>query len=273
VPAVLPPHMNGSEVVRRFAQACEPLVLGELSDDGPVAETDSCPGIEPGPVMFLPLRQRDSAVGYIAIYRRRGRARYTVADVRVVLMLAAYLSSALECQRLASGAQKNALTDDLTDVYNARFLKAALKREFTRATRHGGELSVILIDVDQMNAHNQENGEMRGSILLREIAGVLASQVRAFDILAKYDDDEFMLLLPETGVDGALQVAERARVAVETHSFSQMTSVAVTVSMGVGSFPREGVDEKAVVAKARRALALAKERGRNRVESLIQKAA
>lgn len=273
VPAVLPPPANGSEVVRRFATSVEPIALGELSDDGPIAEADSCPGIEPGPVMFLPLRQRDPAVGYIAIYRRRGRARFTVGDVRVMLMLAAYLSSALECQRTASGVQKNSLTDDLTEVYNARFLKAALRREFTRASRFGQELSVILIDVDRLSEHNQENGEMRGSILLREIASVLAAQVRAFDILAKHDDDEFMLLLPETGLEGALEVAERARLAVERHTFSQVTSVAVTVSMGVGSFPREGADEKAVVAKARRALALAKERGRNRVETLVREAA
>jgi len=120
---------------------------------------------------------------------------------------------------------------------------------------------------------NQETGELRGSILLREIASVLAAQVRAFDILAKHDDDEFMLLLPETGFEGAMEVAERVRLAVEKHEFSQATSTAVTVSLGVGSFPREGTDEKAVVAKARRALLRAKERGRNRVETLIKEAA
>lgn len=273
VPSVLPPPAGGSEVARRLAQAAEPLVLGELSDDGPVAEADGCPGIEPGPVMFLPLRQRDPAVGYIAVYRRRGRARFTVGDVRVVLMLAAYLSSALESQRMASGVQKQSLTDDLTEVYNARFLKAALRREFLRAGRFGQELSVVLIDVDHLSAHNEESGELRGSILLREIASLLAQQVRAFDTLAKHDDDEFMLLLPETGLEGALEVAERARLAVEKHTFSQATSTAVTVSMGVGSFPREGADEKAVVAKARRALVLAKQRGRNRVETLVREAA
>ena len=273
VPAVIPPPPGGSEVVRRFAESCEPLVLAELSDDGPVLEADGCPGIEPGPVLFVPLRQRDPAVGYIAVYRRRGRARFSVAEVRVMLMLSAYLSFALESQRLSSGAQKQSLTDDLTEVYNARFLKAALRREFLRAGRFGQELSVILIDVDHLSVHNQESGELRGSILLREIASVLVAQVRAFDILAKHDDDEFMLLLPETGIAGGMEVAERVRLAVEKHEFSQATSTAVTVSLGVGSFPREGTDEKAVVAKARRALLRAKERGRNRVETLMKEAA
>jgi len=273
VPAVIPPPQGGSEVARRFAETCEPLVLAELSDDGSVLQADGCPGVEPGPVMFVPLRQRDPAVGYIAVYRRCGRARFSVSEVRVTLLLSAYLSSALETQRIASGVQKQSLSDDLTEVYNAKFLKAALRREFLRAGRFGQELSVVLIDVDHLSLHNQENGELRGSILLREIASVLAAQVRAFDILAKHDDDEFMLLLPETGFAGAMEVAERVRLAVEKHEFSQATTKAVTVSLGVGSFPREGADQKAVVAKARRALILAKERGRNRVETLMKEAA
>lgn len=272
-PAVLPAPVGGSEVVRRFAQGGQPIVLTELSEDAAVAEIDGCPGIDPGPVLYVPLRQRDPAGGYIAVFRRRGRARFTNGDVRSILLLAASLGSALECQRLSSGVQKQAVTDDLTEVYNARFLKAALRREFLRASRFGQELSVVMIDVDHLGTYNDETGDLRGTVLLREIASVLAQQVRAFDILAKHGDDEFMLVLPQTDLEGALEVAERMRTAVENHSFAGLASGAVTVSLGVGAFPREGADATAVVAKARRALSQAKERGRNRVETLVRKAA
>jgi diguanylate cyclase (GGDEF)-like protein len=270
--AVLPAAEEGSHVVRRFVESCQPVVLSELSEDASIAEADGCPGIEPGPVMFVPLRQREPALGYIGVYRRRGRARFTTGDARAILLLAAYLGSALECQRLASGVQKHSVTDDLTEVYNARFLKAALRREFLRAGRFGQELSVVMIDVDHL-ASKQDGDALQGSVLLRELASVLAQLVRSFDILAKHGDDEFMLVLPPTDLEGSLEVAERIRLAVEKHSFAHLTSGAVTVSLGVGSFPREGADEKAVVAKARRALILAKERGRNRVETLVRKAA
>ena len=271
--AVLPASPGGSEVVRRFEQDAHPLVLSELPEDAALAAAEGCPGIAPGPVMYVPLRQRDVATGYIAVFRRRGRARFTTGDLRLILLLAASLGSALECQRLSSGVQKQTVTDDLTEVYNAKFLKAALRREFLRASRFGQELSVVMIDVDHLGSYNDQSGDLKGSVLLRQIASVLAQQVRAFDLLAKQGDDEFVLVLPQTDLDGALEVAERVRGAVEAHSFAGLPGGAVTVSLGVGSFPREGADAPAVLAKARRALRQAKELGRNRVETLVRRAA
>jgi diguanylate cyclase (GGDEF)-like protein len=216
-------------------------------------------------VLFTPLHQRDPAPAYLAVYRRRGRARFTANDSRAMLLLGAWLSTALENLRLASGTEKLAVRDDLTEVYNQRFLDSALRREVQRAGRFAQELSVALIDVDGFKACADAHGELKASLLLKELAAVLAQQVRSFDVLGKHEQDTFLLVLPQTGADGAQEAAERVRAAVEQHAFSMAPSGAITVSLGVASLPRAGADAKALVAAAERALAEAKRTGRNRV--------
>lgn len=271
--AVLPASSQGSEVARTLVASQEPLVFADLSEDERVAAADACPGVGAGPVMFTPLRQRDSVPGYVAVYRRTGRARFSASDTRSMLLLSAWLGSALENLRLSSGVEKVAVTDDLTSVYNSRFLKAALRRELGRASRFHQELSIVLIDVDNLQSLNEECGDLRGTVLLKEVASLLAQQVRSFDLLAKHDDDEFMLILPQTGREGAVEVAERMRTAVERHSFSLVANIAVTVSLGVAAFPHEGSDTAALMATAARALGRAKQLGKNRVETIIDRAA
>ena len=109
--------------------------------------------------------------------------------------------------------------------------------------------------------------------LLKEIAGTLAQQVRSFDVMARYGDDAFMMVLPQTGRDGAVEVAERVRATVEQHAWSLTTPQAVTVSLGVATFPRDANATRELVAAAERALKLAKQRGRNCVATPATKAA
>ena len=273
VPATLRPHPEGSEVVRSLIEAWQPVMLDDLSDAPPIATADGCPGVDPGPVLFTPLRQRNLAPAYVALYRRRGRARFTLNDCRLMLLVAAWLSAALENLRLSTGVEKLAVTDDLTEVYNSRFLKSALHRELRRASRFGHELSVALIDIDNLKTYNDQHGELRGSLLLREVASVLAQQVRSFDVLARHREDSFLLILPETGCDGAVEVSERARAAVERQAFSLSAAGDVTVSLGVAAFPRDAANLRDFLAAADRALARAKQRGRNCVATLVRQSA
>ncbi len=272
-PAVVPNCPEGSEVVRTFAECPEPISVGDLSDESRLAASDGCPGVEAGPVLFTALRLRDPQPGYLAVYRRRGRARFGTAEVRSLLLLCAWLGTSLECLRLSTGTEKRALGDDLTEVYNGRFLRTALGREVRRAGRFGQELSLVLADVDHLGAFNEEHGELRGSMVLREIAALLAQQVRSFDLIARYRRDEFMLVLPQTGRVGAAEVAERLRAVVERHAFAPLSPGGITISLGVASFPQEGADARSLIASVQRALAQAQQRGPNCVEILDQRAA
>jgi diguanylate cyclase (GGDEF)-like protein len=271
-PAAMMPT-EASEVLRRFAESSEPLVLPVITDDAQVAAADGCPGVEPGPVLFTPVRRRDLSPAYIAVYRRRARARFTMTDTRQMLLLAAWLGSVLDGLRAATGGERTAVTDDVTGVYNFRYLKTAMRREVRRASRFSQELSVILIDVDHLKVHSEALGAMKENLLLKELATTLANQVRSFDVMARYGYDAFMMILPQTGRDGAAEVAERMRATVEQHGFSLGTPSAVTVSLGVATFPHDASATRDLVAAVERALRLAKQKGRNCVATPATKAA
>lgn len=271
--ALLPPPARPSEVARSLTENPEPMLVADLGDESILLATDGCPGVEAGPVMFAPLRQRDPVPGYIAVYRRRGRVRFSSADTRGIVLLAACLASSLEVLRLASGAERVALTDDLTQVYNARFLKTALKRELKRAGRFAQELSVVLAGVDQLESWTETHGELRGSLLLKEVATLLAQQVRSFDLMTRYGADQFMAVLPQTNRRGALEVAERMRAAIQQNTFTGAEPGAITISLGVSAFPQDGAEVPAILASAERALARAQQQGPNRVETQLGRAA
>jgi diguanylate cyclase (GGDEF)-like protein len=272
-PAAISMPEDGSEVLRRFAENAEPIALAVVSDDIRIAAADGCPGVEPGPVLFTPVRRREASPAYIAAYRRRARARFTMAETRMMLLLAAWLGSVLDGLRLAAGIEKTAVTDPQTGVYGVHYLKAALRREVRRARRYDQELSLVLVDVDRLKVHGETLGAEQGGQLLKELATTLAQQVRSFDVLARCGDDAFMLILPQTGREGAAEVAERVRATVEQHAFASATAGAVTVSAGVASFPADASALQDLVAAVTRALKTAKQRGRNRVETPASRAA
>lgn len=268
MPAALHSPPEGSEAIRRLVESGEPLVLADLANDAPLAQSDGCPGVEAGPAIFVSVLRRDPVPAALAAYRRTGRARFSSNDTRMLLMLGAWLSGALENLRLTTGNEKGSITDELTEVYNFRYLKTALRREVRRASRFRQELSVLVLDVDHLKSYNDAFGELKGSLLLKEIALLLAQQVRSFDVLAKMTEDEFMVILPQTSREGAVEVAERMRAAIETQAFSNSTAGAVTVSVGVASFPHDASEIRDLVAAAKRAVGNAKENGRNCIAAL-----
>ena len=153
-------------------------------------------------------------------------------------------------------------------MFNFRYLKTALRRELRRAGRYQQELALVMIDVDNLKAYNDRNGHMRGSLLLRELAGLFAQQVRSFDIVAKYGGDEFSLILPQTDRAGGMVVAERMRAVVEAHAFPLAAPGQITVSSGVAMFPQDAEDPIRLIQASDRCLYLAKRNGRNRVETI-----
>ena len=264
---------KGSEVVRTLAESVQPILLSDLLDDQRFSGADGCPGVEAGPTIFTALRQRNFGPAYVAAYRRRGRARFTATESRLLVLFGVWLGTALDHIRLSTGTERVAVTDDLTDVYNYRFLKTALNREIRRASRFGQELSLATIAVDNLQSIVTEHGELRGNLVLKEVASVLAQQVRSFDVLGRYGEEDFMLILPQTGRDGATEAAERMRGAVERNAFSSTPAGAITASVGIASFPQDAADLGDLVAAADRALQQARSRGSNTVATLNRKAA
>jgi diguanylate cyclase (GGDEF)-like protein len=272
-PASLPVTLKQSAVLDALAERRQALSVTDLSDDPALAAADSCPGIDSGPVLFAPVDRRDPLPSYLAAYRKRGRARFTAVETEHMLLLAAWLGVTLENIRLAAGTERLAITDDVTEIYNARFLKSALKREVRRAHRFGQELSVLLVDLDDPAASDEAPGAARGQGVLRDVATLLASQVRSFDVLGRQGDDRFMIVLPQTPGGAAKDVAERMRAAVAAAAFGSTETGPVTVTIAVSTFPHDGVEVDALLSVADRALEQGRQQGGNRVAPGTRRAA
>jgi len=264
---------DGSTFLRRIARMGHPMVVANLAAETHASAEDAFPGVSSGPAVFIPFGSRDTALGYLAAYRSAGAPEFQTDQVRLLTVLATAAALALDNRRLAHDLQKLAVTDDLTQVYNYRFLKTALRRELKRAQRFAQPLAIVMLDVDNLKAYNDVNGHVRGSFLLKDLAALCAAQVRSFDVLAKYGGDEFTIILPQTDLDGAMVVAERVREAVAGHAFALVPAGQITVSAGIATFPHDGADSIQLLQAADRALYRAKRAGRNRVEYAEERAA
>jgi diguanylate cyclase (GGDEF)-like protein len=157
------------------------------------------------------------------------------------------------------------VTDGLTGVGNRRALESVLRREATRAERHGRELSLLILDLDHFKRLNDTHGHLAGDHVLREFAKLLAERVRPGDELARSGGEEFVLVLPETGLAGALELAEELRRRVEEARFDfRGEELSVTASVGAAMF-RTGMTVEDLQQAADTMLYRAKARGRNQV--------
>src|SRR5690349_14297310 len=111
-PAALPSNVDTSEALRTLGEARQVVLVPDHSDNPAFTTADPCPGVEAGPVLFVPVEQRGGLPAYLAVYRKRGRARYTANETELLMLLAGWLATTLDHQRLAAGAEKLALVDD-----------------------------------------------------------------------------------------------------------------------------------------------------------------
>jgi diguanylate cyclase (GGDEF)-like protein len=177
----------------------------------------------------------------------------------ITTMLSADIHYALNKVKLLSE------TDPLTGLYNLRAFSMIVERAFTQAVRYCRPMSLIMIDSDNLKRVNDGYGHEAGNRLLKQIVSCCHTQLRSTDVLARYGGDEFVVLLPETSAANAREVAERIRRSVESTGLQvRGTIVPTTVSLGVASYPEDGVDLELLFDKADKAMYRSKQEGRNR---------
>ena len=184
------------------------------------------------------------------------------------IILVAYIVSlfAVDIRYGLSRAKLLAETDELTGLLNVRGFSIAANRLFGQALRYNRAATVMMIDSDNLKSVNDGYGHEAGNQMLRQLARLVLAELRYTDVLARYGGDEFIVLLPETPVKGALDVAERIRDAIGSLPLDlEGRRVACTVSIGLAALPGDGNTLDALVARADRAMYQAKQAGRNRV--------
>jgi diguanylate cyclase (GGDEF)-like protein len=169
-----------------------------------------------------------------------------------------------ERKRTEEKLQHYSERDHLTMLYNRRKFFELLETEVSKAKRYARPLTIIMLDIDYFKKVNDNYGHNIGDMVLKTTANIVGDIIRKDDIFARYGGEEFMLLSPETGLEEAIVMVERIRVAVETHSYT--AGVRITISAGVAEWSGEET-ELAFIKKADEMLYMAKNTGRNRVEA------
>ncbi|PYR69850.1 MAG: hypothetical protein DMF88_04780 [Acidobacteria bacterium] len=171
------------------------------------------------------------------------------------------LDNAISLQR----SEAASVTDDLTGLYNSRYLNLVLRRESKRASRSGRPLSLLFLDLDGFKQVNDTHGHLAGSKALVEAAVIIRGSARETDVAARFGGDEFSVILPDTGRDGAVSVAERIRDRINACQFlaSDGLSIHLTASIGVATLPDVAASAEELIRAADVAMYRVKDAGKN----------
>jgi diguanylate cyclase (GGDEF)-like protein len=194
-----------------------------------------------------------------------GPAVFPSEDRRRIRESVSHAAPVLANLRNLAVAEQRASTDALTGLPNRRHLLDTSRRMAAQASRTKSPLSVLMLDLDHFKFINDRYGHGRGDEVLSAVGQVLRQTVRESDFAGRYGGEEFLVLLPATDERGARTMAERIRLAVRTITTPGLDRQ-VTVSIGIGALPEHAVDADGLERAADRALYLAKNNGRDRVE-------
>ncbi|MBN1366314.1 MAG: diguanylate cyclase [Dehalococcoidales bacterium] len=212
--------------------------------------------------LFCPVKNKGVLTGIFALGKKQNGI-YSQEDLEMTMAVASQAGLIIENAQHYSQALLKANTDGLTGLYNHRHFHERLEQEIARSSRFGTVFSVIIADIDLFKVYNDNYGHLAGDEVLRHIGEYIKSSIRSIDIAARYGGEEFSVILPETRLIDAQVVAERIRKTIELKTNSR--EMPVTVSVGVASWPIDGVMKEELINRADRALYTAKQNGRNRV--------
>jgi len=227
-------------------------------------------------VVALPFRLDGEQAGVIFLRTLLDEAPLATSDVEFADTVVRAAVAAIRRAQMIESTRADkarfevlALTDPLTQTHNRRALMERLTSELERARRYALHLSVLMVDLDHFKAINDSYGHVVGDEVLRGVSRVLQREARAVDVVARFGGEEFVVVLPETGEDGAVALAERIRARVEETppvTGGEYGWLRVTVSIGVATVPSPRVNSpEELIAVADEALYRAKAQGRNRV--------
>ncbi|HWH44794.1 MAG TPA: diguanylate cyclase [Thermoleophilaceae bacterium] len=223
--------------------------------------------------LALPLRANVGAgrdpehVGVVSI--ARDGSRFSEGERELFAYLAGQAIVSIENADLHETVQRQAITDELTSLYNVRHFHEWLDAEVERSRRFGTDIGLVMMDIDDFKQVNDTYGHQQGDVVLREIALILRQYSRDIDEPARYGGEEMALVLPQTDLDGTELAASRIRHAIEALEIPRVDgkgAISVTASFGVAAIPGTASDKSSLIAAADAALYRAKRAGKNRVE-------
>jgi diguanylate cyclase (GGDEF)-like protein len=247
---------------QRSMDVMEPMADRAISEEGP--SEGRIEGISNAEAVCFPMRAGGEAIGVLGI---PGGIALTLEDRKAIGAAAALIAIALRNVQLFRETRDHSVRDRLTGCFNREYCLETLQRELRRAKRSVRPLSIVMFDIDNFKRLNDELGHLGGDEILRAVGAQLTRVLRSTDVACRYGGDEFLIILPDTDLQGAERVAETLRREVATLALAGTGErvFAVTASVGLATAAPGELDATAFIKMADEALYQAKHLGRNRV--------
>jgi len=217
-------------------------------------------------LVVIPLKAKDKINGIIVADNFITREPISKDDLHMLAMLANQAGLAIENSQLYEKTVMQANLDSLTELWNHGYFQYLLLSELERSRAIKSPLSLIMLDIDHFKVYNDHLGHQAGDKILRELAGLLKNQSRKMDFVCRYGGEEFAMILPQTEKKEAFLISERLRMDIEKHTFTHediFPTKKLTVSIGLSSFPEDGLLPAELVSASDKNLYQAKNKGRN----------
>lgn len=260
---VAPDNLLNTSILQTVRETQQPCLIADTHAD---QRWSAIPGMDwIRSFICAPVVIRGQVVGVINILSATPGA-FTPLHAERLMVFAGQAAVAIENAQLFEQAYYLSVTDPLTELTNRRHFFEVARFEFERTHRYPRTLSVMMIDIDHFKNINDTYGHAVGDMALREVAARIKRSVRTVDIVARYGGEEFIVLMPETGLHEASQVAERVRSSVANHPIVNDTaSISATLSIGVAEMDKNSKNIDQLIVYADKALYEAKAAGRNLV--------
>lgn len=258
----------GQGIAGWVAQHGETVVVPDTSKDTRFfAKVDEKTKTETQSIVAVPVRFRDTCLGVIELINCVGPEGFDPRDLKLLEALSDFAAIALENARHVKKIHELTIRDDCTTLYNARHMGFILETEIYRSQRYNYEFSLVFIDLDHFKQVNDTHGHLVGSRLLAEIGNALKAHSRLIDFAFRYGGDEFVLLLPQTSKDNALNVARRLHKLIRETTWlsAEGLNIRLTPSLGVASFPVDSRTKEGLLHLADEAMYLVKNTNRDSV--------
>lgn len=214
-------------------------------------------GARVGSAVVAPILARSERLGLAIAARERGRPPLRSEDADILQKFLLEASDIVENALAHKRTQELTMRDDLTSAYNRRYFETYVEDEIKRAKRFQAKMALIFLDLDNLRSVNDRYGHFMGSRALMEAAHRMHASVRSIDKVMRFGGDEFCIVLPETGVEGALRVANRVREQIRTEPFlgdEIEGGVYLTASMGITTYPEHALTKEELIQRADEAM-------------------
>lgn len=220
-------------------------------------------------ILCVPLKIRERVLGVVELINTRGERSFVDDDLPLLEAVADFAAIAIDNARNYKRVSELVVTDDLTGLYNARHFHELLEYEIDRSRRYKSQTSLLFFDLDHFKDVNDNYGHLVGSRVISEVGALVKRHIRSSDRAARYGGDEYVIVLPNTGKQGAEAVANNLLSRFRSHSFLTDSGerIEVTASFGAATFPDDAVDRTSLIRAADSAMYDAKEGGRDGVRS------